>query len=394
MSNEPELRPSAPTLAHAVPPMPTPEATPPPAVLSGREVTAVEIDAEAKAQAAAIESTARGTGLDPRILGRPIPLRSATEARTGKHEATAGDVTSTGVNIDAPGDSGEVDGIPEPRSTETGVDILAAPPRPRTTGTDVVAEPPAPPRIGLLADEPRMTATHYGAVPEPDGPRVTATTIGAVPEPAAIVDSATMFEPSSMLDSGPVSEADTGVKISPAPPASSARILTGQERVLSTMQRNVARAPTEDPFEGGRAASIVPPDGPLSDELASPRSAEIAAAMADEAPVTEVHSIPSASELADELAAQNASGTIGETTDMKRASDLLPAQRETESTPIPTFHGRPSGQLSTAPSSLPPPRTVEAAPSGPRPACPQCESPMAWVEEHLRFYCKQCRMYF
>ena len=50
--------------------------------------------------------------------------------------------------------------------------------------------------------------------------------------------------------------------------------------------------------------------------------------------------------------------------------------------------------ISTAPTSLPPPKKVEAVPSGPTPACPQCESPMAWVEEHLRFYCRECRMYF
>jgi hypothetical protein len=50
--------------------------------------------------------------------------------------------------------------------------------------------------------------------------------------------------------------------------------------------------------------------------------------------------------------------------------------------------------LSTAPATLPPPKTAQVATSGPTPACPQCESPMAWVEEHLRFYCKQCRMYF
>ncbi len=49
--------------------------------------------------------------------------------------------------------------------------------------------------------------------------------------------------------------------------------------------------------------------------------------------------------------------------------------------------------ISTAPASLPPPRTTEAV-AGPTPACPQCEAPMAWVEEHLRFYCPQCRMYF
>jgi hypothetical protein len=50
--------------------------------------------------------------------------------------------------------------------------------------------------------------------------------------------------------------------------------------------------------------------------------------------------------------------------------------------------------ISTAPSSLPPPSEKQSATSGPSPACPQCESPMAWVEEHLRFYCKSCKMYF
>ena len=51
--------------------------------------------------------------------------------------------------------------------------------------------------------------------------------------------------------------------------------------------------------------------------------------------------------------------------------------------------------ISTAPE-LPPPKKLAAAdvPTGPTPACPQCESPMAWVEEHLRFYCRDCRMYF
>ena len=50
--------------------------------------------------------------------------------------------------------------------------------------------------------------------------------------------------------------------------------------------------------------------------------------------------------------------------------------------------------VSTAPESLPPPEANQVASSGPSPACPQCEAPMAWVEEHLRFYCKSCRMYF
>jgi hypothetical protein len=61
----------------------------------------------------------------------------------------------------------------------------------------------------------------------------------------------------------------------------------------------------------------------------------------------------------------------------------------------PVVRDRPAPKLpiSTAPDSLPPPRDNKQA-SGPSPACPQCESPMAWVEEHLRFYCKSCRMYF
>jgi hypothetical protein len=50
--------------------------------------------------------------------------------------------------------------------------------------------------------------------------------------------------------------------------------------------------------------------------------------------------------------------------------------------------------ITTAPSTLPPPNATQTATSGPSPACPQCEAPMAWVEEHLRFYCKACRMYF
>jgi hypothetical protein len=63
--------------------------------------------------------------------------------------------------------------------------------------------------------------------------------------------------------------------------------------------------------------------------------------------------------------------------------------------PTPAVRDRPMPRLpiSTAPDSLPPPRDTRQQ-AGPSPACPQCESPMAWVEEHLRFYCKSCRMYF
>lgn len=84
---------------------------------------------------------------------------------------------------------------------------------------------------------------------------------------------------------------------------------------------------------------------------------------------------------------------------------VMPPRENSQKTPIPTMERatqspspaeRPPAQvpITTAPTSLPPPKKLDAVPSGPTPACPQCESPMAWVEEHLRFYCKNCRMYF
>ena len=76
----------------------------------------------------------------------------------------------------------------------------------------------------------------------------------------------------------------------------------------------------------------------------------------------------------------------------------LPGPRvdRTAQTPIPTVDAERAAHvpISTAPTSLPPPKQLESTQSGPTPACPQCESPMSWVDEHLRFYCRSCRMYF
>ena len=71
----------------------------------------------------------------------------------------------------------------------------------------------------------------------------------------------------------------------------------------------------------------------------------------------------------------------------------LPPAAPAPSAPAARDRPMPKLPISTAPESLPPPRDSKPT-SGPSPACPQCEAPMAWVEEHLRFYCKSCRMYF
>jgi len=71
-----------------------------------------------------------------------------------------------------------------------------------------------------------------------------------------------------------------------------------------------------------------------------------------------------------------------------------PLPRVEPRAPDPTRSTGANVPISTAPTSLPPPKAAPQVSSGPTPACPQCEAPMAWVEEHLRFYCASCRMYF
>jgi hypothetical protein len=76
------------------------------------------------------------------------------------------------------------------------------------------------------------------------------------------------------------------------------------------------------------------------------------------------------------------------------APSAAPATSAAAPEPSPSSSSSTKLPISTAPSSLPPPSEKQSATSGPSPACPQCEAPMAWVEEHLRFYCKSCKMYF
>ena len=96
-------------------------------------------------------------------------------------------------------------------------------------------------------------------------------------------------------------------------------------------------------------------------------------------------------------------GKTGQTAEMASAEQDAPAADAPAEPPPPAAPAPPAPAsrssaphvpISTAPASLPPPKEANVATSGPTPACPQCEAPMAWVEEHLRFYCKQCRMYF
>jgi hypothetical protein len=184
---------------------------------------------------------------------------------------------------------------------------------------------------------------------------------------------------------------DVGVEI-PQPPRGN--IITDENRILDTQQRAAARAPTADPFDN-REVTMPPGRDPVH------------------APISETFPVARISELVPaSLVPDEGPENTSQTNAAPEPEDLM-ATMQREKTPIPTLNARneprmqtetpaagtQSGSaraMSTAPSSLPPPKnlTVDTVPSGPTPACPQCESPMAWVEEHLRFYCKSCRMYF
>lgn len=188
-------------------------------------------------------------------------------------------------------------------------------------------------------------------------------------------------------------------RVTPAPVAAGARRppATGRHGEEPSVGRPVTlelAAQTAVTDEDPLAADSSVERGPLTEEMSVPRvSGELTVQGA----------------LADELAALAHDGS--DMTDPTQSADSIVerdgrtpmpsiAPRGPDVTPIPTRAAEPASRpsrpaaISTAPANLKPPKATEVATSGPTPACPQCEAPMAWVDEHLRFYCKQCRMYF
>jgi hypothetical protein len=146
--------------------------------------------------------------------------------------------------------------------------------------------------------------------------------------------------------------------------------------------------------EGGRAGSA--PDTSPSGEPVVPRRAEVtdpSEAMAIAAAIAARPTIQTPAQGPPRAADQP---TIIAPPISPIAPSAAPAAAPSAApSSAPAVRDRPMPKLpiSTAPDSLPPPKDNKQA-TGPSPACPQCEAPMAWVEEHLRFYCKSCRMYF
>jgi hypothetical protein len=329
------------TRAHAVPPPPNTENQPPPPVLPARGerastetddrldkamrptdyVTAVEIDAEAKAAAAAQQPEITETNLR---IQTEMPV-------TGEESALS---APPGAPFGAPGRTGDEPSVQTPVTLE-----LAA----QTVLGDV--DPFAGPRSTTIAVQ------------------------------------------------NPIDE-DSNV---------------GKPRVTYELgaQTDVSAGGDHDPLAGDSAMC----NAPMTEEMSVPRltgemaaeplTDQLAAQQHDGSDVTD-RSQPRATVVARRVAV----GAKGKTptptpipTNAPRGAQHTPIPSQSvrgsaQHMPIPSQSVRGPAPISTAPANLAPPKSTQIAATGPTPACPQCESPMAWVEEHLRFYCKQCRMYF
>ena len=168
--------------------------------------------------------------------------------------------------------------------------------------------------------------------------------------------------------------------------------VTAVEVDAEAKARAKARAETDDSTDTGVLAAVSPRGANDTDQVETVGRERISALLAvgDRTDASPVEPSASASDMSSPIAAPPPPALAPSPPSSARAESTTdPSGAE------PGPEARPSQvPISTAPASLPPPRPTSVMQTGPTPACPQCEAPMAWVEEHLRFYCKQCRMYF
>lgn len=280
-----------------------------------------------------------------------------------------------------PGDAMRVKHPAPPRS-------VVPPPGPRSKidthqrpATELATPPPAEPKPvrgskPALAAPPRKPPT---AAPPPRSP----TLATAVP-PMPITDSQPVLgRPSTEDDDAPPLKLTPPANAKPAKRRSDTEMRTGKNRIADATDVGIPAAPE-------------PAGDVVDDAKPAPPPVERTA----ETPVVAVTDKQPGEQTAQTLMAPEPKRRDPEdlmrTIEQGSKSPLPGGERPQTATPIPTVDAERAAQLpiSTAPTSLPPPKQLDAVPSGPSPACPQCEAPMSWVDEHLRFYCRSCRMYF
>ncbi len=227
------------------------------------------------------------------------------------------------------------------------------------------------PRTSKPSVPPPASTSKFAGLSLPRSSPATASQLGAPPAMPSKLDSASTANASSTTSTTPSPFATIPSPFAAkAPPRGSGG--SSNEALTRRIEKSSSEAPTAPASSEHHAAVLA--------EAATQASAP--ATPLPRAPRPEI-STPS-DEVATVHASQRPAAPAARTTPNRSASTTVqPRPTQTKAAEIP---------ISTAPSSLPPPKKSTA--SGPTPACPQCEAPMAWVEEHLRFYCASCRMYF
>jgi hypothetical protein len=257
-------------------------------------------------------------------------------------------------------------------------------PAPSSTPPPLRAKPPSfapPPPLARPATLPPPVRGKTGSIAPATKPRLTP----PPPKPGEVAPIKRTQLPRSMTD--PLDGAMTvehPSNVAAAEPTEASAPLLGVE-------------PTSEDIETMAVERVSAPDLRAStSDLATKarakvRDSELLAAVARES-ASEIETIAREKLSASELAVGDSTSQHAAVVDAPAPTMEQPAP--TMEQPAPTAVSAAVVPVSTAPASLPPPVDEPAASAGPSPACPQCEAPMGWVEEHLRFYCKSCRMYF
>ena len=253
---------------------------------------------------------------------------------------------------------------------------VVAPPPPR------VATPPvAPPVAPLIAEPPRPP------IAEPPRPPIAEPPRAPEPPPTPLVADPPRPKPPSIP---PKPLVVVPPVIPPVPPRPASK----------TLPPRLPGAPTSPPPTRTKKPTVPMPEkrtkSPTLPNAVPPPPDKRAGTDAEPKTTVEIDAEAKARAMAIQLGEPT---EIGVEIPTAPSTEQLPAQDPPHEPPPvdpPTDATPGEAQLpiSTAPADLPPPRAVETMPTGPRPACPQCASPMSWVEEHLRFYCSDCKMYF
>ena len=318
-------------------------------------------------------------------------------------------------------------GIPTPPPVEPPrpKPVSVAPPPPRTNPP---APPAPPPRTKPVSVPPLPIAAAFGtpepprtnpiSVPPPPGARTRAGT--APPPPGAIAARLKASsvpppvrpgalpkppDPTALPMATPTTPKTLAGAVAPSPksaPKLPVRAETDPSELAETVDRD-----SQSVGDATDANVVLPPESehtspsePLDTEegpaVRPPADTDAVATVAvpkEDPPRAASQAETAAVEKVEAEVARQSMSEIATVARERISSRELMTGDSTSETATPVAEA-PKIPITTASSSLPPPKEKQVATSGPSPACPQCEAPMAWVEEHLRFYCKSCRMYF